>query len=137
MSAFFPGAVNNRGVLLVDRQLLVLPLHEPNWLRFEVRACGQLLLVALALPFWFGGQSNLDQAANCASGEKPTDQQVGLIQDKGIIRIKSQRDENVEEIYPILQCNSVASSRASVGGLLFRSTSHSNLIDDFEPMFNW
>jgi hypothetical protein len=32
---------------------------------FRGRAWNRLLLPAAALPLWLGGQSNLDQAANC------------------------------------------------------------------------
>jgi hypothetical protein len=33
--------------------------------------------------------------------------------------------------------HSVANSKASTGGLLLRSTSHSNLLNDLEPSFNY
>ena len=54
---------------------------------------GRLLLAAVLLPFWFGGQSNLDQAANCLGPawlvrlvRGPLDQLVVPIQDKAAIQ---------------------------------------------------
>ena len=35
-----------------------------KWVRFALERGGRLLPAAVALPFRFGGQSNLDQAAN-------------------------------------------------------------------------
>jgi hypothetical protein len=64
-----------------------------NWLRFVIVGFDRLIIAAAALALWFGGQSNLDQAANCLWSTRP----VGLTSSPLInlslqVRIKPQAD---------------------------------------------